>query len=214
MSDETSFLKEIAMYTRSRLSLTLASMAVAVGLIYLVSGGSAGEPTDIKASVVKIGESFKKDQAAGTTDAQAYAKKLDKNEAVADVMNLFQARKAGGKGGLGVGKMGTVTPDGISVKLISLGRDVPSAATLTKEGDALEEMGYNIAAIAEITAAFPPTKDVGKQTKADWLKLTAEVRDSGIKLAEAAKSKVPNDVKTAASKINAACNSCHTLFRD
>ena len=75
-------------------------------------------------------------------------------------MDLFKKRD---KGGLGVGsKPGVVTPDGMESKLMTLGHDAPSTTTLKKEADALEEMGYTVAAIGMITKIKPAPKAKGK----------------------------------------------------
>src|SRR6185369_11522326 len=117
----------------------VGALAVAVGaLMYGV--GNAGDDAAVKAAVLKIADALRKgDKEAAATQAEALAKKVEKLE---DVMNLFKPRK---KGGLGVGKAGVVTPDGIELKLITLGRDAPAGAAMAKEGPALEDMAYQIA---------------------------------------------------------------------
>ncbi len=179
------------------------------GLVYLAGQGSAGEDKAIRDTVVKIAATLRKgDKEGAEKQAEALAKKL---EALGDAMDVFKLRK---KGGLGVGaKAGTLIPDGIDLQLNKLQRDAPSAATLSKEAAALEEMAYVIAAMAEVARVKLPTFK-GKQNKKEWLSLTEDMRAGAKKLAEAAKAKAASEVKTASSKIVAACNTCHSNYRD
>jgi hypothetical protein len=195
------------MRTNVCLSVGITLLSLSLG-IYLVGQAWAGENKEVTDAVLKIAASIKKGDSAGAkTQAAALAKKI---EALEEVMDALKPRK---KGGVGVGKVGQVTPDGIELKLITLGRDAPTPAVLGKEAEALEEMAYVIAAVAEVTHVMAPAADKGKKTKKDWLAWTADMREGANKLAEAAKAKGAQDVKGAASKINAACNSCHSVFR-
>lgn len=184
-----------------------ALLGMALGT-YLLSQAQAGEGKEINDAVAKIAAAIKKgDAAAAKADAEKLAKKI---EAIEDVMNALKPRK---KGGIGVGKPGDVVPDGIELKLITLGRDAPSPAVLAKEAAHLEEMAYVLAAVADVTAAKAPTADKGKKTKKDWNTWSVEMREASIALAKASNAKGAQDVKAAAAKVNAACNSCHSVFR-
>jgi hypothetical protein len=172
-----------------------AGLMLAMGSSVVGQGGSA----DFK----NIAELIKKGDVAGAKKAAAaYAAKIE----IEEVMDLFKPAK---KKGIGV----TGTDQGIEQVLNKIGRDAPTAATMTKMADSYTEMGYNIAAMALITETKIPAKDVGKMTKKAWLDATKGMFDDGIKLAEAAKSKSAADVKTQASKVNNNCNNCHTIFR-
>ena len=144
--------------------------------------------------------------------ADKAAAALAKNTELEDVMHLFKPRK---KKGLGVGdKPGAIIPDGIEQQYIKLGRDELSQAQAAKEGGALAHMGYVTAAIADFTAHKPNDKVKSAQDKQDWKKWTTEMHEASMAFAEAAKSKSSAAVHKAAEKVNAACNSCHSKFRE
>jgi hypothetical protein len=178
------------------------------GLTFLAGLGSAStagglDNGAIKSSVLKIADAVKKGEAGADKQAAALAKKI---EDLDDLMAMFKKRD---KEGLGVGsKPGVATPDGIEVKLVALGRDAPSGATLKKEAEALEEMGYVIAAMGKI-AKHKPAAKAGK----DWNTWCDDMSATGLKLSAAAKSQTAADVKTLASKINTTCNACHSMYR-
>jgi hypothetical protein len=184
-------------------------LALASG-IYLSSQATAGGDKAVQQGVLKIAALLKKgDKDAAKSEAQALAKKVDELE---DLMNVFKPRK---KGGIGVGATpGGIIPDGIEQKLITLGRDAPGAAAMAKEASALEDMGYVIAAVAEVSKAKAPKQNMGKKTIKDWNTWSNDMHDAGIKLAEAAKAKGAQDVKTTSAKVNASCNNCHSTFRN
>jgi hypothetical protein len=175
------------------------------GWVYLAGQGNAGEAKGLKEGVLKVAEILKKgDMAAAAKQAALVATKVEDLE---DLMALFKKRD---KGGIGVGpKAGVAAPDGIEAKLNSMGRDSPSAATLKKEGDALEDMGYVVAAMALVTKAKPAPK---AKTK-DWNGWCDDMVAAGGKLSAAAKTQTSADLKTASSKINASCNACHSAYR-
>jgi cytochrome c556 len=75
-------------------------------------------------------------------------------------------------------------------------------------------MAYRIAAIAEVAHAKPPEKEDAKKKEKAWMQWSGDMGQAALGLADAAKSKKPADVKTAAAKLNTACNTCHGVFRD
>ncbi len=101
--------------------------------------------------------------------------------------------------------------DGIEQMLLKIGRDAPSAGTLKKDGAAFEQMGFRIAALGMIAGAKGAPKTGAKGTVKDWNGWANDTVAGGIALADAAKAKGGADVKTASSKLNNACNSCHTV---
>ena len=127
---------------------------------------------------------------------------------------LPEAGVRGRRNGFGVGKTpGAINPDGIEQMLLKIGRDVPAAGFLNKESAALEEMGYRIAALGMIANVKGPPKVGAKGTAKDWNGWSSDTVAGGLAVAAAAKAKGGADVKSAASKLNNACNSCHTVFR-
>jgi cytochrome c556 len=171
-------------------ALGVAALAVVVTVVARVEAAD-------KAALQKIVDSLKSGKTAdAAAAAKAYAKAHD------DVDELMTAFKKGDKGGM--------LAVGIEATLIKFGRDVPSPAALSK-GD-YADMGTIISAVGLVNGAIPAPKGA-KGSAADWAKWSKELVDNGEKLQAALKSKTPADVKAMSSKINAACNSCHTAFR-
>lgn len=194
--------------TRMRMAVLGAIVVGLGGIIYLAERTSAGENKALVGQVTKIAELIKKgDKDGADKAAQAFAKKLDSLE---EVMHLFKPRK---KGGLGVGKPGEVTPDGIELKIVQMKRDAPTPTTLKKEAAALEEMGYLTAAIAAITKHAAHTNDKAKKGGKDWIEWSVEMQEASVKLAQAAKAQGGQELKTATSKVDGACNACHSKYR-
>jgi len=196
----------------SRLWLTGLGLAtLGAGLYLVVQTTLAGGDEKFKTAILKVTDAVKKGDKDGAAKlAQSTAKEMEYLE---DIMHFLKQRA---KGGLGVGdKTGDVFPDGIEAKLLAMSRDAPSAVKLAKEAKALEEMGYRLAAIGEITLAAAPKSDAGAKKKADWIRWSNDMRTESLALAKAlqASPPAPADVKAAAEKINASCNNCHAIFR-
>ncbi len=178
---------------------------VALGaLVYQAGPGQAGGAKKFGDDVRKIGATIKGgDKGGAETQAKAVAKKA---EELGDIMHLFKKKD---KGGLDYGGMPTA---GIEAKMQQLGRDVPG--NVAKEAAALEQAGYDIAAIALVTKNMAPAKDMGGKKVSDFKKWADDMYDSGLEIAKAAKGGGGQNVKTAAAKVNASCNSCHSKFRE
>jgi hypothetical protein len=177
-----------------------------LGLWAVLAGrGSADDSAALKDGVLKIANGIKK---GDTVTADAMAAKLAKKvDDLGDLMELFKKRD---KGGIGAGsKAGAVIPDGIEIKLVTMGRDAPSSATAKKEAAGLEEMGYVIAAMAKVTKNKMQS---GAKAK-DWNGWCDDMAKNGLKLSEIAKSTSAADLKTIATKINGSCNACHSAYR-
>jgi hypothetical protein len=181
----------------------------ALAAFCVAQGTGAGEKNPVQGEIDKIAAAHKKgDKAAAEKEGQAVSKKL---EELYEAMDLMKPRK---KEGFGVGsKPGAIVPDGIEQMLLKIARDAPTPGFMNKSGDALEEMAYRIAAIAEISLAKAPTKDQGKKLVKDWVEWSKDMREAALELAAASKAKSGANVKTAASKVNNSCNSCHSIFR-
>ena len=184
-----------------RIGTLAVGLLAAAGLMLALGSSAVGQGGD--GDVKKIAELVKKGDMAGAKKAaEAYAKT---NE-IEDIMNLF---KPANKKGIGV----TGSTKGIEQELIQLGRDGVTAAKMLKMADSYTEMGYHIAALGLIAEHKAPTKDAGKMTKKAWIESTTSMVETGVKFADAAKSKSAADVKSQAVKVNNSCNSCHTIFR-
>jgi cytochrome c556 len=193
----------------------VAGLALAVGLCWNGSG-QAGDEKAIKAAVNKIADALQKGNAdVAKSEAAALAKKV---EDVHDVMEMLGKRsKDGTKGGIGVGEVpGAILPDDINLTLQRLGQGAPAQVILNKEGAAYERMAYVTAAVAEFALAKVPDKKDEKpgMTIKTWTTSAKAAREAALELAKAAASKSPDAVKTAASRVVANCNNCHSEWRN
>lgn len=188
---------------------------LSVAVLAMVAGtGRAGDDEKAQqAEVLKIAGALKGKKDQGQAMAAALAKKLGKDIGnLEGIMHAFKPRK---KNGFGVGKApGAIVPDGIELKINTLQRDGITGTAMGKEAEALEEMAYHTAAIAEITKNVDRVDFKGKKTQKDWVAFSEKMAEGSYKLAEAAKGKAAADVKTAAKMINDACNACHSVFRE
>jgi cytochrome c556 len=198
------------MSAKFRVMFVVMTLVAVLGLIYLSTPSYAGGEVDIKATVKQIAEAIKKGDHDGAKKiAATSAKKIDE---IHDVMHLFKTRK---QKGLGVGEKAGANPakDGIEVALRDLARDVP--AGVAKQADALETTGYWIAALAELSIAKgSPVPEKGKKTKKAWNGWSEDMREAGIAFAKASAGKGGQEIKTAAAKLNASCNNCHSVFKE
>lgn len=187
-------------------------------LLALPGRTSDSDEKDIKEmreGIAKLAESFeKKDQAQAKKQVAEIVKKFQGKKPqleMEDLMHLFVLRT---RKGLGVGaKAGAVMPDGIEKKVEELAEKAPPAKQLGDEAAGLEQMAYNMAAIAEVSRVLAPEKDTGKKKAKDWIKWSEDMREASLALAEAAKKKDASGVKAAADKANTACSKCHDVFR-
>jgi len=200
------FQEEYGMMVNGRL-LGVSLAALTVGFWFLTAAGTAAQDSDLKGRVNKIADALaKKDNATAEKDAKVVAAK----EEIEDVMHLFGKKTAKG-GGFGVG---TQPNSGIELKINELGRRPIAKDKLAKETPDLVRMAYQAAAIGTIAHAKPPDKDEGKKKKSDWLKWSADMKGSALKLADVIKGKDPQAIKTAATKLSSSCTACHEVFRD
>ncbi len=191
--------------------LIAGGVVLVVGL-WLVAGAEtigAADDKDVRSAILKIADLIEKnDDAAAKKQAAALAKDAE----LGDVMYLLLLRS---KKGVGVGpEPGKITPDGIEAKLINIGKRPLPKAQIDKEGDAIARMALITAAVAEVAHVKAPEKNEGTKKRADWLMWAQEMRQASGQLNQAAKAKNPAGVKTAAAKVNSACNNCHGVFRD
>lgn len=195
----------------TRIWIAGAVIAAVAGAALLSGPSSAAQNKTLQDQVDKIAAVLQKgDKEGANKEAAVLGKKLNEDE-FAEAMGLFKPRK---KGGFGMGdKPGSVNPDGIEQMLLKIARDAPTAGALKKDGEALEQMGYRIAALGMLAKAKGPPQVGGNKTLKDWTTWASDAVDGGLAVAAAAKAKGAQDVKSAASKLNSACNSCHTVFR-
>jgi hypothetical protein len=178
-------------------------VAAALGLIY-ASGPSIAGDKDVAGAVKKIAALVKSgDMSAAKKMGADAAKKFD----LEDVMDLFKIKKKGG-----IGWTGCKDTDGIEAKIREVARD--GDKNVAKNAAAYEEIASITAAITIIAEAKTPEKDVGKKLRKNWLQWSQDVQQGAEALAKAAKGKAAIDAKNAMTKMNNACNACHSDFRN
>jgi hypothetical protein len=176
-------------------------------------------PKDVREAIMKIAELIDKGKAEDAQkEAAAIAKKAGydgaKPGSCESLMHAFAVRA---KKGFGVGdKPGMIKPDGIEAKIQVLGDDKKKLTdkTLKAEATDIKKLGLISAAIGAIGIEATPKKDEGKKKAADWKKWSVEMRDYGIKLADAAgKGSDTKAVQIAARNLDGSCTSCHEVYR-
>jgi hypothetical protein len=98
-------------------------------------------------------------------------------------------------------------------KLLTL-KDKRSTYTAS-DYQSLVPLMYRIATVAQPTEAFVPAP-MGKKNPADWTRLSKEMGEEALAVAELAKKQKPDDkaVKAAVKRLEGTCASCHDKFRD
>lgn len=189
-------------------------VALVLGGVMLWSGGMgrAGEEEALAKKLDAITAAVEKGDMMTVKDL---AKKLAKEQGeVYYVMLLMKPRSKNGimvtkNQGIGVGeKMGTIKPDGIEFKLREMTKNAMPKAQLKKESEALIKMGNRMAAIAHFSRELPPTKGLAK-----WNQFSSDFQKLSAGFVKAIKTQEPVEVKKAATKLNANCNQCHSIFR-
>jgi hypothetical protein len=181
-----------------RVWMAAVVVAAAIGLIFAAGPGTAGDAGPANGDVKKIADAVK---AGKTADAKTMAVAANKKYAeLEDVMTAFKTKKKGG-----LGWTGSKEGDGIELKIREVARDGGKTAGF------YEEIGNTIAAVGLIAEARTPAKDKGKATVKGWKAANEEMLEGAAALA---KAKSAAELKAAATKINNACNACHSEWRN
>lgn len=98
--------------------------------------------------------------------------------------------------------MATLKPEGKKLLAMVKGKAFPAAA--------VEQMGYDIAAVGLITEFQAP---MNPKIRNGWISIATDMTDAGIKLAAAVNSKNEKGIQAEVAKINTSCNSCHSKYR-
>jgi hypothetical protein len=167
----------------------------------------------IRDNAIKLLEVLKKEESAqykdsaqnltkGKGDGAAESIKLDLAKYIWDddtkdfdkdmLMHLFKSTKAGGLG---------------FEKLI---KDYSDKAPGAKDVDKAINTIYRVAALAEIIGQVGPKEKVGTKDPKDWERFTKSLKDAA---AGGADKKKPAEIKETMTKIDAACVSCHNVFK-
>src|SRR5438445_4293275 len=150
--------------------LAVGGSVLALGLWFTAAGnsGAADDKADVRQAVQKIADVIEKGDAE---QVKTLAGDTAKEYELEAVMYLMKKREAKGKakGYFGVGKKpGGIEPDGIEAKIQNLSKAAKSQKQTDKESEALAEMSYRIAAIAEIAKLKPSDKANNPKKKQEW----------------------------------------------
>jgi hypothetical protein len=185
--------------------------AAGVGLLtitLLAANLWAAADSETNAAVNAIADLLQKNDAAAAKKA---AKELAAKAETDAVMDAFYLRS---KKGIGVGpKANVFVPDGIELKINAIARDGITADKLKTEGEALQRVGYVMAAVAHFAQAKAPLKDAPKQKKSDWIQWSEDLAKASAEFTTAAKGTSPAELKKAADKVKKSCDSCHAVFK-
>jgi hypothetical protein len=149
--------------------------------------------------------SVARDLSEGRPVAAKLAALRNKYDDLGDVMRIFKHRS---KKGLGAGPK--APSDGIEDKIIRLSMRPLTRMQLAKEKDDLVRMGYVAAAVGALSKLYAPDRPFQGMTPADWRKHADQTRKYSLELVKAVESGNPLKVKRVATKLNYACNGCHS----
>jgi len=190
-----------------------AALMLGVALLSVPATGADDQP-DPK-MLKQAGEAVDKVAASiDTKDFATQAAAAAKANDIEYVMDQMKPRSKGGKG-IGAAKAPEGVKDSIELAVIDFGtKKAPTADFLKKNKDDLIQMTHRTQAIAEIADNYKPPKPKPGANVANWKKYNKEVKEASKEMEDAIKAADPAKFKEAATKMNAACNNCHTDFRD
>jgi hypothetical protein len=197
---------------KTRIWIMFSTLAAIVGLVYTAGSGTAGDEKEFKGKADELVDAVKKGDMDGARKiAAAIAKKAEAKGVDREELGVMDLFKRKDKGGWGFGG-GPKETDGIELKVREVARDGPK--DLSKFGNLYELMAHRATAIGIIAEAMAPKKDEGTKKVKNWMQYTKDMQEGAESLAKAAKAKSAKDVKDAVSKMNAACNACHSEWRN
>ena len=129
---------------------------------------------------------------------------------VTDLMEIFRNKS---KGGEGLHADLQYHPklknlNGIEALLGALSAKKLSEDNLAKVEKELPKLGYRLAVVASLTHELTPKKE-----GADWRRISIQMRDASIALAEAAHKKNADGILKAAVSLESSCTQCHSAFK-
>jgi cytochrome c556 len=206
-----------------------ATLVSGIGLVVAVDSGAAADKDketpeekaarkEAQEAVIQLADMIGDPKKADDIKKMAtdLAEKMKKEDiGIAAVGPVMSGMKLRDKGGLGVGKSGAYSPDGIEAKIMALAKKKLTAAEATAQANDIAQLAKITAAIGEVADLHAPTmKKAGKDPK-DWKKWSNEMRDDALDLAKIVQGAKPDPgkIKDAATKLNGTCTDCHDKFR-
>lgn len=135
---------------------------------------------------------------------------------VIPIMDTYRTKSKGGEGihaDLQVNPRLKTALNGIEEKIRALAMKKLSDTNVQKAAKELELLGYREAAMGSLIHGYAPAKKVGTKDPQEWRELSLAMRDAAVALAQAAAKKDAEGIHSASTRLNSACNQCHTSFR-
>jgi hypothetical protein len=132
-------------------------------------------------------------------------------EELNDLMHVFKPKKRGGIG------YGPDPNNGIEAQIQKMDRSREkevSRVTLQKEKAELIKMAYINLAMARVVRAYAPDRPKGGKTKKDWDDYADAQEKAARDLLKSVKAGDGKTARDAITRLNGACTSCHSDFRD
>lgn len=189
----------------------LALLFVGAVLVVVNTTGTSFAQVD-EAEVKATRDALEKYSGMKEEEQVKTAAEMAKKHPIDLVMIQYKPRS---RNGWGVGKApNSILPDSIELKIMDLARRAKPATTLKKEAPDLIEMAKRTVGISNITYHYG--EKFGKAAPEKWKKLTDDTKQGSLELIKALEKPTPDpeEVKTAASKVNSGCVNCHSEFRD
>jgi hypothetical protein len=182
-------------------------MLVATAVLAAMTAWAA-DKDQVKSDILKLAETVGRgDHSAADQQASEIAKKSQ----LENVMDLLKLRN---KQGIGIGEPGSIRPDGIEAQIINLSKKAMRANDLEARAKDLAQAARITAAVALVAQhSCPVAKKEGDKDPKQWERWSRDMYEEAIKLAAAAASHKPKDVKAVASKLDSSCNACHAVFK-
>jgi hypothetical protein len=112
------------------------------------------------------------------------------------------------------GSIGTDWTEGIEVQIIRLGKKPLAPTALAKHSDQLMQFAHINLVMAEVARSYASAARKPRNAKQLWDRHVQAQKRAAEELIRAVKAKNPTGLQKAATRLNAACNDCHSDFRD
>jgi hypothetical protein len=205
----------------------LGAVLIAAYTMSVKDGADAKQLGDARGSAIQLANVLKKGDLA---EAKKLAAELPKGQSnakadnvnwggllePADLMDHLNIKSKGGDGihpDLHANARYKTVLNGVEMKIGELAKKELAEAVLKKEAKELELLGYRCAVVGELTYNYAPTAKADKKDPQEWRKLSLQMRDQSVSLAQAAKKLDAAGVLKASSDLNSTCTQCHSVFK-
>jgi hypothetical protein len=141
--------------------------------------------------------------------------KLGAPSDLADMMNLLRIKAKGGEGTAEALQYNAKLKNlnNIEALIGALATKQLTDDNVAKTSKELELLAYRLAVMGSITHDNAPSDRVAKDQVVGWQKLSLDMRDASVALAQAASKKDAAGVQKASTRLEASCTQCHRDYR-